>query len=190
MSSAITELVFRDDVPPDLPPDESPNLTGSPDAQPEMDSLACQVCGKGLTYAGRGRKPKFCDEHKSNKSGTGTTRKSSVTGNERLANQATEALVQLNRMTGLGLRLIGMPHTGEMIAFCEEGFREQAYAALLTDPALCKQLLSVGGFSGKTALIIAYGMMGAQMAPVANHEIRQMILARKERNGADFGTDN
>lgn len=178
--STATDLVFMDDVPPDIPADPPPDHTGSPDAQPETDSLACQVCGKGLTYAGRGRKPKFCDEHRGNKSGTGTTRKSS-TGNERLAQQATESLVQLNRITGMGLRLLGLPESGNMIAFCEEGFREQAYAALLTDPGLCRQLLSVGGMSGKTALIIAYGMLGAQVAPIANHEIRGMIIERQRR---------
>jgi hypothetical protein len=72
-----------------------------------------------------------------------------------------------------------------MIDYCEEGFRLQAYQALLTDPALCKQLLAVGGMSGKTALIIAYAMMGAQVAPVAYTETRLRVAERKLRKESE-----
>lgn len=43
----------------------------------QSDELACEVCGKPLTYAGRGRKPKRCDDCKPTRT-TGTTRKRSV----------------------------------------------------------------------------------------------------------------
>jgi hypothetical protein len=35
-----------------------------PDFPPATDTLACVVCGTGLTYKGRGPKPKYCDEHR------------------------------------------------------------------------------------------------------------------------------
>jgi hypothetical protein len=41
--------------------------------------FTCQVCGKGLEYSGRGRHPKFCDEHRGSKS-TGSTRSSADVG--------------------------------------------------------------------------------------------------------------
>lgn len=44
-------------------------LTPEPDAVPvdvprSDNDLTCQVCGKPLTYAGRGRRPRFCADHR------------------------------------------------------------------------------------------------------------------------------
>lgn len=39
---------------------------------PESTDLACEVCGTPLVYAGRGRKPKRCAEHKSSGSSAGS----------------------------------------------------------------------------------------------------------------------
>lgn len=154
------ELVF-DDAPPEVIRDESPATD---------DRLSCEVCGTTLIYAGRGRKPKRCPEHRA-KPATGT-RSVSRGGNEKLATQAAESLVQINRLTGLGARILGLPGTSEMIMFCEDGFKEQAYAALLTDPDLCRQILSAGQISAKFSLAVAYAMMGAQIVPVAIVELK------------------
>lgn len=178
MSNDIDALVFDDALIP-----ETANQ-GPRDETPTTDStLSCEVCGKSLVYGGRGRKPKFCPEHRRQ---TGKTPTVTRGGNEKLATQATESLIQINRLTGLGLRLIGLSSSSEMIMFCEEGFRVQAYEALLTDPALCKQILSAGAVSGKFSLAIAYAMMGAQVAPVAMMEIKQK---RADKQEAEEGTE-
>lgn len=180
MSVVETELVFEDAVPV-----ETPNYAGPQDAAPETeDVLSCEVCGKTLTYAGRGRKPKFCDEHKKGSAKPSGGAKTRVTGNEKLAEQAVNALVQINNLTGFGARLIGMEATAGAIDFCQDGFREQAYAALVTDPALCRQILSAGEISGKFSLAIAYAMMGAMVAPVAAKEIQEKRAERAEKREA------
>ncbi len=165
--SDIDDLIFSDALPPEQ----------KDDAPATNDVLSCEVCGTSLTYAGRGRKPKRCPEHRK-QSGNASGKR--ATPNDKLAREATEALVQINRLTGLGSRILGLPTTAEMIAFCEESFREQAYAALLTDPDLCRQILSAGQISAKFSLAIAYAMMGAQVVPVAVMEIKAKREAKAE----------
>jgi len=50
----VSELIEPQSQPLDVPPPVS-----------DFD-YACETCGKELTYAGRGRKPRFCKEHKAN----------------------------------------------------------------------------------------------------------------------------
>jgi hypothetical protein len=47
---------------------ESVSIPTDDDDAPE---LACEVCGTPLVYAGRGRKPRYCEDHR-NRSGTNT----------------------------------------------------------------------------------------------------------------------
>jgi hypothetical protein len=159
----------------DVPiPDESPN-TDSP------FEYACEVCGKELYYGGRGRKPKFCDEHKGG--GKGATTRKSTARNDALAFEAAAALSQLNALIGLGLLVpavpwmgdnpLFLPHTAVAIAHADEGFNAQAYAALQTDPALCKMILRVGSASGKIALIVAYGMLATAVVPIGVEEYKE-----------------
>jgi hypothetical protein len=73
-------------------------ITSTDDAR-----FACEVCGTPLNYGGRGRYPRFCDEHKSgSKSSDGTPRKAS-----RGTAQITQSVQQLYEMAGQGLTLIG-----------------------------------------------------------------------------------
>jgi len=168
-------LTFRDtEVPSDaLPRDEAP---------PSAFEYACQVCGKELHYGGRGRKPKFCDEHKKGGSGTGVARKG---GNVQLATQAADALVQLNSLCVMGLMLAQLPQTAGALAGTEDGFREQAIAALVTDPALCKSILKAGTTSGKVSLLIAYAMLGGAVVPVGVMEFKERAKAAEDANRSE-----
>ena len=129
------------------------------------DGPACMVCGTPLEYSGRGRKPKYCDEHK--KSGARKNVRSSSAKNERLAAQATDALMQINGIGAMSCMLLGMPLTAGAITSAEEGLREQVHAALITDPDLAAKILSAGTHSAKVSLVIAYGMFAAAVVPVA-----------------------
>lgn len=162
-----------------LPADESPH-----------DGPHCIVCGTPLEYSGRGRKPKYCDEHK--KSGTRTGVKSSTPRNDKLAAQATDALMQINGLGALVCMLAGMPMTAAAINNAEEGLREQVKAALITDPDLASKILSAGTHSAKISLVIAYGMFAAAVAPVGVMEFKANKARRELENGAaeDEGTDN
>ena len=149
----------------------------APDANPH-DGPACIVCGVALDYSGKGRKPKYCAEHR--KSGQRTGVRASSQKNERLAAQATDALMQINGIGALACMVLGMPLTASAITTAEAGLREQVHAALITDADLCSKILSAGTHSAKISLIIAYGMFAAAVAPVGVAEAKQL----RERRAA------
>jgi hypothetical protein len=164
-------LVFEDAIVPDaVITDLAP-----PTAGPEF---ACRVCGKELTYGGRGRKPTLCDEHKRGNSARSSVQKG---GNEKLAAQAVESLMQLNGLVGMGLMFGGFLGTASAFSERQDGFREQAYQALLTDPALCKTILRGGKLSGRFSLALAYATLIGGTAPFALQEMRE----RKAAENAD-----
>lgn len=146
------------------------------------DGPVCSVCGVDLVYKGTGRKPTKCDEHKGVKAAKSPAAeaKKAPGGNEKLALQATELLCQLNDLCGMGFMMAGLLETGSAWADRQDVFREQAYQALLADPALCKMILRAGATSGKVALMVAYGMLAAGVAPVAITELRAVRAARAE----------
>ena len=156
------------DVPTDIPTDIPP---------PSNFDYSCETCGRELFYAGKGRHPRFCDEHK-----TGSkTRGKGSGGNVVLARQASAVLSQLNGLITLGLMApvtaigLPLPETATALAGTSDVFDEQTYNALLTDPDLCRAIMRGGGASGKVALLIAYGMLAAAVVPVgmAEHKERR-----------------
>lgn len=161
----------------ELPDDTVPPLTDV--------EYPCEVCGKEAgPYAGRGRKPRFCDEHKKGTKNGGASTSRRVTGNAaNLAAQATEVLLQLNGILALGAMAIGLNATAATIAHGNDVFAERAHAALLTDTELCKTILKGGIKSAKMGLGIAYGGLILGVAPVAANEIRERraeAMARRE----------
>lgn len=139
----------------------------------------CTVCGKEAgPYKGTGRKPTKCPDHKR---GTSTVRANRpALPNDKLAAQAADALVQLNGLAMIGLMTTGFNSTASAMQLTQDGFRQAAYEALLTDPALCRSILRAGTTSGKVALIIAYGMMLSAVVPTALVEAREKRAAREE----------
>lgn len=152
------------------------NFTEDPDTVPPSADVEypCEVCGRESgPYGGRGRKPKRCPDHKRS-SGRGTPRgpgapKSAVT----LADQATEALWQINGIAAFLAMMAGYPQTAGEIQAREQSFREMAHAALLTDPGLCRFILKGGIQSGKASLILCYAMFGMGVAPALVMEVKQ-----------------
>jgi hypothetical protein len=158
------------DIPDIIVVDESP--VG------EDFEYACEVCGTELFYGGRGRKPKYCDEHKGGKRKDGTVGATRKGGNDRAARQAADALMQINSLLGMAMLTpwVNLPMTASALAVANEPFGDQAFEALKTDPALCRMILRAGTTSGKAALVIAYGMLAFAISPVAAMEV-------KTRNG-------
>jgi hypothetical protein len=163
LGEQVTGYTFTDvEVPKEPEPDAVP---------PTVDvEYPCIVCGRESgPYGGRGRKPRRCPEHKGR-----TVSAPRVKGtNASLAAEATEALVQLNGFAAVGAMMIGYHATAGAIAERETLFREQAYSALLTDPALCRTILKGGTTSGKVALVIAYTMFIGGVAPYTISEYRE-----------------
>jgi hypothetical protein len=155
--------------------------SATPDTVPELLDVEypCTVCGREAgPYAGRGRKPTKCPEHKP---GNGSTRSAIKTtgSNKVLAGQAADALAQLNGVLGIGAMAVGFNKTARAIAVSNDGFREQAYEALVTDPVLCRLILKGGATGGKMALILAYVMLGVNVAPVAKMEYDEKKAERE-----------
>jgi hypothetical protein len=152
----------------------------TPDTVPDAIDIEypCEVCGREAgPYAGRGRKPKFCADHrKTSKVATPKVKGANAT----LAAQATEALVQLNNILTMPAMLFGYPRTASALATANDGFREMAYNALITDPALCAAIARGGSTGGKVALLIAYGMLASAVAPIALMEYRENKVVEEE----------
>ena len=180
-----TDVLVFDDT--RVPPDEAPpHVT-------DNDTLRCEECGKALEYGGRGRKPKYCEDHrKSASKGTASNGRKNVGDNAKLAAQATEALIQVNGLVAMCALWGGLDMTCESIRTAEDAFREQTYNALLTDPALCKTILKAGTTSGKVSLLIAYGMLAGAVGPVAYLELQMKKEAREQARleAGDNGTGN
>lgn len=103
--------------------------------------------------------------------------------NEKLARQAAKTLVQLHGIVAVPVMLIGLQQTASALTDEDrnEQFEEQAYSALLVDPALCRAILSTGGSSAKLALVVAYFMFGAGVAMTAVPEFRELRAERASR---------
>ena len=160
---------------------------------PAVFDAACRTCGIELPYPGKGRRPKFCDEHRlagERRVKVRPARAPKTTGvNAQLATSATEALVQLNGLVAMGLMLSRMPMTASALADAEDGFRESTHAALLTDPELCRTILRAGSTGGKVALTISYAMLATAVAPVGFLEIKANRAERAADGGGDVATD-
>lgn len=176
-----------EDLPDDFDPDEE-----MPDDDID-DSLKCKYpgCSNALVYSGRGRRPQFCPEHKAG--GKKVTpeslaNKSRIKGtNEQLAAQAAAVLAKSNSLASLALLAFGMPLTATAIAEHNQQFEQNAYEALLLDPALCKKILSTGGKTAGVALFLAYGQLGMAFIPLAMREVKEKradALEKKEKENA------
>lgn len=101
---------------------------------------------------------------------TGTLRRTPAS--EQQAATAAALLARMNLLIGLSLNAMGLPGTSAALVEANDQFENMAREALLTDPALCRKILSAGATSGKTALIMAYGMLGVSVVPSALGEIK------------------
>lgn len=142
-------------------------------------------CDTELVWLGRGRKPKWCPEHKGGKAALAsklTTQASTrIKGtNEQLAAQAAAVLAKSNSLAMLAILAFGMPVTATAIAEHNEEFERNAYDALLLDPALCKKILSTGGKTAGIALFMAYGQLGMFVVPLAISEIKDKREAKRK----------
>jgi hypothetical protein len=149
----------------------------TPDVIPDTEGVEypCQVCGREAgPYGGRGRKPKFCPDHKKQQSKSS----GSAPKNNALAAQAADALVQINSLVAFGATVMQYEETGQTLRDAQDEFRNRAHAALVTDPKLCQAILRGGPMSARAALILSYGMLATVVAPIAVQEYRDKRAAK------------
>lgn len=159
----------------DLPNDISPDVTSTDFDPAYPGSTADAPYGfkpDGTPYR---RRPRGSGTKKSFSSST-------LPASEKSARNAAGLLARANGMLGFALMSLGMPLTATQLIESNDQFENMAYESLLTDPALCRKILSAGATSGKTGLTLAYAMLGASVAPTALGEIK---ARRKESEDAE-----
>lgn len=131
---------------------------------PESNDPTCEVCGTPLYYGGRGRKPKFCDEHK--RSAPKSSSGGSKGRNGAVVDAAMANLNMLNNMAKLPIGLISAP-AGQVWNSKLDDLQAQSRAILESDPALAKSIAGAGAISGKWLLLGAYALAFKDVAAVA-----------------------
>lgn len=163
-ATAFPVFTSSDDLSSDEAPDTVDASTG--DFNPEFPGSTPDA-PYGFFPDGRARKrrPK----------GHGGTRSTvgRMPANDRQAETAAALLARLNVFVGIALTTAGMPKAAAELASNNVTFESMAREALLSDPALCKKILSAGATSGKAGLVMAYVMLGATTFPAMKEEYRE-----------------
>ncbi len=138
-------------------------------------TLACEVCGTPLSYAGKGRKPRFCAEHKP---GRGTATRASR-GGWKDAGIVEAALTQSIEMIAGGLLFMpdGSPLNRDGETLYSHGPRVAHELVVLAenDPRLRLVLTRLAAPGKYSPLVIAVG--GLVLGLAGNHGLLPPILA-------------
>lgn len=139
----------------------------------------CKKCGREAgPYGGRGPKPTYCRDCKPARKSAGPSMR--VTGkSHELAAQATETLASINNAVAMLAGGTGFLETMKHMLEKNDDFRRMAYSALVTDPNLCRQILSVGEKSAKMSLGLAYFSYGMGTMSVMMSEYKERKEARR-----------
>lgn len=156
---------------------------------PSTPELACVVCGTGLTYGGRGPKPKYCEAHKkgsANKNLGGGGRSARSSGKD--VDAAVAALDQMYNLLEMGLMFAGAHSARKTLRDSIEdsgsgddkrrGLRSQNRDYLSADPELAKRIASIGRTGGRYAFFAA---QAATLGPVAILAFSEISVRRAER---------
>lgn len=158
-------VTFLDDVPE----------SGNP--RPTSSDLRCLTCNIPLTYGGRGRKPKYCDDHKqtTHNAGGGGGR----TPNKALVDRAVSQLELAYQLSGSGLVFIA-PVSGQVIARESTKLAESWRPMLESNKKLRDFFIKVEKTAAWLPLIMAHGDVA--LAIVA--EVQQRQQPQESRRGA------
>lgn len=112
----------------------------------------CEVCGTSLEYGGRGRKPRFCAEHKK-----GASKSASGSGKATASMQVLENnLADIYRGLGMGVSLVD-PVSGMEIASAADKLAHSWITLAESNPKVKKFLIKLTTGSGVGAVVIAHG---------------------------------
>lgn len=143
---------------------------------PPRAELRCKTCGTPLDYAGRGRKPQFCDEHKG-KRGNSTGSARSTAGNAS-AEQAADAIDNAYSMLSMGLLMLGLSDAASALAAGQEAQRRKNVEFLKADKDLAKSINKASAATGR------FGFFATNLiylAPVVTEAVREVTTRRAER---------
>lgn len=147
-----------------------------PDTAPMSDDLTCQICDAPLFYGGKGRKPKFCDEHKQSRS-TGAARK---TSSGSTVDAAMASLAFCEDLLSIPLLMLS-PNAAKEWVTGLPALRAKNRAILSGNPALCK---SIAKTSSKVSPYMLLGSYGYALSPVVK-VVAQDVRARRANRDDD-----
>lgn len=143
-----------------------------PDIAISSDDITCEVCGKALSYSGRGRKPKFCDEHKkSSSSSNGSSSRRST----RDVEAACAALSGAYSALAMPLMMVS-PAAAREWAEQANALETRNRVFLEASPDLAKRIAAAAGKGGSTAFVLSHVIA---IAPVLR------ILVSERRSAAE-----
>lgn len=127
------------------------NLGDDPFISNDEAPYRCEVCGTSLTYGGRGRKPRFCAEHK--KGGTTTSNGKKATANMVVLENN---IADLYRGLGMGLSFVD-PESGMEVAGAADKLAASWITLAESNPKVKKFLIKLTTGSGVGAVVLAHG---------------------------------
>lgn len=141
---------------------------------------ACEVCGTPLTYSGRGRPPKRCDDHK--KSTSSSSNASSRSTGRRASRDVEAAMAALDAgHTALSFGLMLMsPTAAQAWETNRPGLNARNEAILTGDPALAKRIASIAAKGGGTALVLNHLIAIVPVLGIVRAEARERRFARMD----------
>lgn len=153
------------------------------DSTPADDNRPhCETCGVVLHYSGRGRKPRFCDEHKpqSHKAGEGKTRRSGSTKADKEAQELATAYLRGLKKAAAYVSLVE-PFDAFVIMAASDSNAQLFQGVISSNDKLRSYLSATQGSGGIVAYVLSTVVTIA--LPIMAHH--QLIPA--EINGKPIG---
>lgn len=169
------EFIFVDDVPE----------SGNPVAKDIPPDFACEECGTPLTYAGRGRKPKYCDEHKPGRTGSATKSRGSSTGNLALIERAINELEAIYGISAQAIKFVD-DRSGKIVYEDRRKLAESWRALLETNKKFRNAFAELEQKTAWLPVIMAHGDVAAAIFFSRAAERINQALSEEMMNGAQL----
>lgn len=164
--------ITLEDIPQDTPPPVVEKVDFNPEYPGSTPEAPYGYKPDGTPYKRRPR-------------ASGTQGRGNMPASNSQATQAAALLARANLLVAMVIGFAGMPNTAAQIEKSNGSFEMMARDALLTDPQLCRKILSSGSTSGKAGLAMAYAMFGGSLFSTAKGEIRELRRKNEEMEDED-----
>lgn len=159
------------------PISESTVPLDTPPASRDDGVLRCEQCGTGpLYYGGRGRKPRFCDEHKPNKGSSSASAGGSL-------GQLQSSVEQFYLFIAMGISMVD-PYDGMVIGNKAPDLAKAWVDLARTNPKVRKMLQRMTTGSGTGAIVMAHAMT---IYPILEHHemLPSFLGGKRDRSNAE-----
>lgn len=146
-------------------------ILDSDDTQPNDEvtakgDLECVECGTPLSYGGRGRRPKYCSEHKPTPGNSNTTKSPRKNAN---IDSLVQSIETMYMTVGTGLTMLPVTQNDGMLVANSAGTLAESWRPLLErDPKVRKFWEKTFTVSGYGALMAAHLMVILPIAQAHN----------------------